>query len=140
MKVYLDNSSLNRPFDDQSQLKIHLEAEAVLSILKLVENNAVKLVNSDVIEYENSKNPFFERKRWVSEYISKADYYQKVNEEIKEKAKTKEEKGISAMDALHLSSAEASKVDCFITCDQEIIKKYKGKLEAINPVDFVQRI
>ncbi len=28
MKVYLDNCCFNRPFDDQSQLKIRLESEA----------------------------------------------------------------------------------------------------------------
>ncbi len=34
MKIYLDNSALNRPFDDQSQIKIKLESEAVLYILE----------------------------------------------------------------------------------------------------------
>jgi hypothetical protein len=33
MKVYLDVSCLNRPFDDKSQPRIHLEAEAVMAIL-----------------------------------------------------------------------------------------------------------
>jgi len=30
MKIYLDNCSYNRPFDDQSQMKIRLETEAKL--------------------------------------------------------------------------------------------------------------
>lgn len=30
MRVYLDNCSFNRPFDDQTQIKISLETEAKL--------------------------------------------------------------------------------------------------------------
>ena len=38
MLLYLDNSVLNRPFDDQTQPRIHLEAEAVLAIVADIEN------------------------------------------------------------------------------------------------------
>lgn len=34
MKLYLVNCCYNRPFDDQTQDRIHLESEAVLAILK----------------------------------------------------------------------------------------------------------
>lgn len=37
MKIYLNVCCLNRPFDDQTQTRIHLEAEAVLSIIQSVE-------------------------------------------------------------------------------------------------------
>jgi hypothetical protein len=30
MKIYLDNCCLNRPFDDLSQDRVYLEAEAIL--------------------------------------------------------------------------------------------------------------
>jgi len=33
MRIYLDVCCLNRPFDDQTQERIHLESEAVLIIL-----------------------------------------------------------------------------------------------------------
>lgn len=39
MRIYLDVCCLNRPFDDQTQDRIHLEAEAVLTILKYIEKN-----------------------------------------------------------------------------------------------------
>ena len=32
MKIYLDNCCFNRPFDDQTQERIHLESEAILMI------------------------------------------------------------------------------------------------------------
>ena len=34
LKLYLDNCCFNRPFDDQSQVKIHIEAQAKLDIQK----------------------------------------------------------------------------------------------------------
>ena len=37
MKIYLDTFSLQRPLDDRRQLRISLEAEAILSIIKLIE-------------------------------------------------------------------------------------------------------
>ena len=33
MKLYLDTCCYNRPFDDQTQERIHLESEAILTIL-----------------------------------------------------------------------------------------------------------
>ena len=37
MLVYLDNSALNRPFDDQTQPRIWLETLAVSLILQMTE-------------------------------------------------------------------------------------------------------
>ena len=138
MKIYLDNSVLNRPFDNQSIPKIRLETIALFYILELIEKKKVKLVNSSIIEYENSKNPFIERKLWIEKIFSKATIYQKITPEIKKLAKEIEKQRISPLDSLHLSSAIASKVDYFITCDYTLVKRYKNKLQVINPIDFIQ--
>lgn len=57
-RVYLDTSIYNRPFDDQTQPKIFLETQAIILILQMVEARLIELVNSSVLEYENSRNPF----------------------------------------------------------------------------------
>ncbi len=57
MKIYLDMCSLQRPLDDKRQLRILLEAEAVLGILGLIDKGAAALANSDVLIFENSANP-----------------------------------------------------------------------------------
>ena len=138
MRVYLDNSVLNRPFDNQSISEIRLETTAAFSIFELIEKKKIKLVSSSVIDYENSKNPFFDRKIWVSVYLSESTLYQKLTLQIKERAKEFEKIGISPIDCLHLASAGAANVDYFLTCDYDIIRKYKGKLKVINPIDFIQ--
>lgn len=51
MKLYLDVCCLDRPFDDQSQARIHLEAEAVLAIIRQVEFGAWSWVSSDAVSY-----------------------------------------------------------------------------------------
>ena len=57
MKVYLDTSVYNRPFDDQTQPRIWLETLAFALILQMVEAESIQLITSSVLEYENSRNP-----------------------------------------------------------------------------------
>ena len=42
MRVYLDNCCYNRPFDDQSQLKVRLETEAKLFVQQLMRTGTVE--------------------------------------------------------------------------------------------------
>jgi hypothetical protein len=62
MKIYLDNCCFNRPFDDQSQIRIRLETEAKLEIQEEIQKGHVELIWSYILDYENSRNPFQERK------------------------------------------------------------------------------
>ncbi len=55
MKIYLDNCCYNRPFDDQSQIKINLEAQAKLYIQAKIREGAYDLVWSYILDYENGK-------------------------------------------------------------------------------------
>ena len=55
MKVYLDNCCYNRPYDDQTQIRIHLETEAKLHIQDVIKNGDLDLVTSYMLEYENGK-------------------------------------------------------------------------------------
>jgi hypothetical protein len=61
-KVYLDACCINRPFDDQSQDRIRLEAEAVLLILGHVERDEWRWISSDVVTYEIRQAPDPERR------------------------------------------------------------------------------
>ena len=139
MLIYLDTSVYNRPFDGQKQPRIWLETLAFSLILNLIESKQVKLVKSQVNEYENRKNPKPLRKRWVKEYLKLADYAQKLNPQIQKRARILEDEGLEAIDALHLASAEVAEVEYFITCDDEIITQYEGKMNVLNPVEFIRR-
>ncbi|MGL4209325.1 MAG: hypothetical protein ACRCTY_08050 [Candidatus Adiutrix sp.] len=58
-KIYLDNCCYNRPFDDQSHIKIRLETEAKLYIQASVREGEYYLVWSYMLDYENSDNPLY---------------------------------------------------------------------------------
>lgn len=137
MKVYVDTSVYNRPFDDQTQPRIGLETLAFVVILQMVEMGAVELVNPSVLQYENSRNPFPLREQWVSRCLGLSSYYQKVDEGVKRRAQTLEKQGLNAIDALHVACAESAGSDYFLTCDDRAIRRYQGKIKMPNPVDFV---
>jgi len=139
MKLYLDNSFLNRPFDNPAVRFNKLETEILFLILEFVRDGKIILVNSSVIEYENSLNPFPERKIFVEKVMQRAKVYQNVSEKINKRALEIEKTvKIRPIDALHLSTAEFAQVELFITSDYNVVKRYKGDFRVIKPLDFIK--
>lgn len=140
MKIYIDTSVYNRPFDDQTQPRIWLETLALGLILQLIESSEATLVNSSVLEFENSRNPFPLRREWMERCLGLATEYQLVDESIQQRADELEKDGVSVIDALHIATSESAHADFFIACDDRLVKKGKlFKVKCINPVDFVQQ-
>lgn len=141
MKIYLDTSVYNRPFDDQTQPRIWLETLALALVLQLVEAGEATLINSTVLEFENSRNPFSLRQDWVSRCLEQATDYQRVNASIRERAESLEKHGLKAIDSLHVACAESAGADYFLTCDDRLLKKQKHiTVSSMNPLDFVQKV
>lgn len=140
--IYLDTNVYNRPFDDQGQMRIRFEAEAFLSIMEKASSNSIIIIGSSALMYENSQNPFIERRERISTFLNIAANTVTLNDTIKKKALILQGKGIDAMDALHLAYAEAGKAEYFLTCDDNVIKKVANnsdmlKLEVCNPLEFI---
>jgi hypothetical protein len=57
MKIYLDMCSLQRPLDDRTQLRVLVEAEAILGVLALCDAGTVELIASDALVFEAEANP-----------------------------------------------------------------------------------
>ncbi|MBF0290472.1 MAG: hypothetical protein HQM14_21895 [SAR324 cluster bacterium] len=72
MKVYLDNCCLNRPFDDQANLRIHLESEAIKAVFLLCEQKHWSLIVSVFSEYEEANTPDNTRRTQLELMISVA--------------------------------------------------------------------
>jgi len=68
LKIYLDNCCFNRPFDDQSQLRIKLESEAKLKIQDDIRAGRIDLVWSYILDLENANNPYDERRKQIDEW------------------------------------------------------------------------
>ena len=141
IKVYLDTSIYNRPFDDQGQPKVFLETQAVILILQMIEAKLVELVSSSVLEYENSRNPFSVNQKSMEQYLQIATLRVLVDENILRRAKQLEQQGIKSVDALHVACVESSQSDYFVTSDKRLINRCQGlSFKAINPTDFILEI
>lgn len=140
MCVYLDTSALNRIFDDQSQPRIFLESSAMLLVFALIEKRIISIVSSEVLVYENLRNPYGERRIFVTSVLQKTREVQALNDTLAKRAQKIESLGIEGLDALHLACAEKLKAGYFVTCDDIIVRKYEGTVVAINPVNFIMHI
>jgi predicted nucleic acid-binding protein len=141
MKIYLDTSIYNRPFDDQRQPKVFLETQAVILILQMVEAGTVNLISSAILEYENSRNPYPNKQLAMQHYLQRSTTRQLLTEDIRFRAKVLETEGIKSFDALHVASAEAGGCDYLLTTDKRLINRCKNlALKVINPVDFIVEV
>lgn len=141
-KVYLDNCCYNRPYDDQSQLVVSLEAQAKLQIQGMIRDGKIKLAISYVLQYENGNNPFANRKNAIEKFFSYACEFvdDSKKDEIIALAKKNMEKGLKFMDACHVACAEISKCDYFLTTDKRLLKHQSQIVKILNPIGFLQAI
>lgn len=144
MRIYFDTCSLQRPLDDKTQLRVSLEAEAVLGVLALCETGEASLVSSDILVLENDRNPQAKRKAFVAGVLEQAAGVIKVDEVIGTRAKELEKRGFKAFDALHVACAEAGKVDYLCTCDDRMLKKARRQVDlcvkVIAPLELAQEL
>lgn len=144
-KLYLDACCFNRPFDDQTQDRIRIEAEAIMILLNQVSNGYIKLIGSDVLKLEIEKTPDPVRKSQVktlTKYISK---FVCNDESVTYRAKEIQEEGFKGFDAFHIASAEKGKVDFLLTTDDKMLKLYIRKKNIIkiklqNPLVYLQEL
>jgi predicted nucleic acid-binding protein len=140
MKVYLDNCSYNRPFDDQSQMRIYLETQAKLYIQKLIHDGSLTLAISYISRYENWNSPYAKNKITIEKFFEKAATCVEIDkaDSIEKKANEIMKCGVKSKDALHISCAIESACDYFITTDDKILKKYKnGEINVCSPIEFI---
>jgi len=140
MKVYLDNCSYYRPFDDQSQMRIYLETQAKLHIQKMIRDGSLLLAISYVSLYENWNSPYSRNKITVNKFFEIATTFVDIDKAdiIEQKANEIVKIGVKSKDALHISCAIEAACDYFITTDNEILKKYRtGEIKVCSPVEFI---
>ncbi|OHE54500.1 MAG: hypothetical protein A2027_01285 [Thermodesulfovibrio sp. RBG_19FT_COMBO_41_18] len=140
-RLYLDMNIYNRPFDDQSQVRIRLETIAIYAILKMIKEDKFSLLWSFMLQFENSLNPYEDIRMEIEMASSLASEKIKMGEDILTAAKNLESKGIKPRDAIHLACAIKGKADYFLTCDDKLIKKVKpiqGEIVILSPIDFIR--
>jgi predicted nucleic acid-binding protein len=142
MKIYLDNCCFNRPFDDQSQIRIKLEAEAKLKIQEEIRSGNLQLVWSYILDYENSKNPYQERKERIRGWRQYAINDIREDSELINIANSINSKGVQKIDSLHLACAISAHCEYFLTTDDKILQ-HSNSIEDIkvsDPIGFIKEV
>ena len=143
MKVYLDNCCYNRPYDDQSQLRISLETQAKLQVQGMIKNNQIELSSSYVLLYENSRNPHESRQKAIRAFVKentttyidvdRADEEKKIADEIILN-------GVKTADAHHVACAIMAESDYFLTTDDRLLKYSTDKIKLMDPTEFIREL
>ena len=142
MKIYLDNSCFNRPFDDQKQLRIKLETEAKLNIQERIFQKEIELTWSYILDFENEANPFEQRKLVIKGWKNYASVDTDETKEIIEKAERFHQMGFKSKDSIHLACAISMRCEYFLTTDDEVIKKASGikEIKVTDPISFIKEV
>ena len=140
--IYLDACCLNRPFDDQRQARIRLEAEAVLIILQRLTAGGWSWVVSAVPNFEIGQIADRERRRRVRAMVASAKKWVRLEPDDVARAEQLEGLGFGDFDAQHLACAERSGVDVFLTTDDRLLRaatRHASELgvRVANPVTWL---
>ena len=143
MRVYLDNCSYNRPYDDQSQMRIHLETQAKLHIQDMIRQEKIELVTSYVLDFENSNNRSIQKRMAIEKFMKEyATLYvsNKNEKDIEKVAAVIMETGVKEKDAYHVACAVIAECDYFVTTDDRLLKYQSEKIELVTPGEFIRRM
>jgi predicted nucleic acid-binding protein len=143
MRVYLDNCCYNRPFDDLSQDRVYLEAEAVMTIISHCERGDWTLVTSGVVEYEVLRISSPDKLESVLELCAVAVERVTLTDEAVDRAAYFKQNGLRDFDSLHLAVAETNHVDVFLTTDDKLLRavhRLDIKIKIANPVTWLMEV
>jgi hypothetical protein len=142
MRIYLDNCCFNRLFDDQSQIRIRLEAEAKLKIQEEIRAGHVKLVWSYIFDYENGKNPYQERRGRIKGWRKYSALDIQESPELIGSANRLKEKGLQKIDCLHIACVIIAKCEYFLTTDDKILRcsMQIDDIKLNDPIGFIKEV
>jgi predicted nucleic acid-binding protein len=138
-RIYLDVCCFNRPYDDQTQQRIHFEAVAKLMVQSFIVKGNIDFVWSYVLEFENAKNPFPEKRNTILAFKQFASEVIQPNPVIDGIANNLQGIGMKAYDSLHLACAIHAKCDYFLTVDDRVLNKHSNDIKITDPVIFINQ-
>jgi predicted nucleic acid-binding protein len=143
MRLYIDLSCFNRPFDDQRQERIRLETNAVFGILTRIVEGTDRLLWSWVLSFENDKHPNPDRRDEIAVWETRSERSIGLSDTLEERAREIAKAGISSLDALHLASAEEGQADVLLTCDDVLVRRSRRlslALRVLNPMAYLEEV
>jgi len=140
LRVYLDMCCYNRPYDDQSQMRVAMEAQSKLHIQNLIKEGKLELIGSYTLDYEVSRNPYEMRRKSIVQFIQdnmKGYVGEERDDAIRPMAEQLMETGVKEKDAYHVASAIYAGCDYFISTDVRLLKHTNNKIKLVTPIEFI---
>ena len=97
-----------------------------------------ELVWSYILDYENSANPYHDRKLSIAKWKAMAMLDIDVSESVVNRAGEIMRKGVKSKDALHVACAIEAKCHYFLTTDKRLLNTSFDEINVINPIDFIK--
>ena len=121
--IYLDVCALSRPFDDQGQMRIRLETDAVQLILSHVRSGNLVLAVSPLHEIEiGAIGDATERDHLLTMLQQIGNRIAFDLRQTRERAEDMVQQGLGPADAAHLAFAVEVQAD-FVTCDDRLLHR-----------------
>lgn len=141
MLIYLDMCAIQRPLDDQSQVRVRLEAAAILGVLDHCRTGAAGLASSDALTFEAGRNPHPARRAHAEAVLAAATSRLALTPAVEARAGELVAAGLGPLDALHLASAESAGANYFCTCDDRLLRRARvvaaPPLRAVAPLELI---
>jgi predicted nucleic acid-binding protein len=143
MRIYLDVCCLCRLFDNHSDTRVRLEAEAVLAILKRCSLDW-ELVTSTAVLYEIRLISDPGRRSHALRLLQRARETIRVDNMLLSRAEEFENLGVMGMDAVHIACTEKAGA-VLLTTDDDLVKIMKKNIlrtsiRADNPLHWLMEM
>jgi predicted nucleic acid-binding protein len=145
LKIYLDVSCLNRPFDDQGQVRIRLESDAITMILERVDRGQWNQVSSAAATIEIDAIKDAERRARVRMLLPEPETIMELSSSTFERTAALVKLGFKPADALHVAAAEELQADVLLSCDDRLcrVAQRHGRkitVRVANPLDWLKEM
>ena len=145
MKLYFDICCYSRFYDDQGQVKIYIESEAILNIINIAKQNNYEIMGSPALDLEIEQIDKVEKREKIKYFYNqtitqKNDYNENIYKRVKELS---EKTNIRTLDSFHLAFAENLKIDFLLTTDARFEKacsRMDLNIKVINPIKYLMEV
>ena len=143
IRVYLDTCCFSRPLDDQEQLRVKLETDAVLDILEHCARGEWTLIGSAAVKTELAAIGNYARRLGAEELAAFAMEHVTMDAEFLRRGEILERMGFGVYDSLHVACAEAATADVLLTTDDGLVRRarrmqHEVGIRVANPLTWLK--
>jgi hypothetical protein len=145
LTVYLDLCCLNRPFDDQTQLRTRLEAETITPILARIRTDEWQWLTSGAVAFGLDAGPTGTRRQWIEQLLRLAIESVPISPPVSERSRQPVALDARALDALHPACAESGGADVLLTTGDQFLRTARRnaarpRVHVPNPVSWLHEV